>query len=112
MNNKAHLRPKDYDSNGDIKVDSDLISRSKLKEALHNEIGKHALSIAIDRIIDNTPTIEERPQGEWLDVVCEHGCFFHGTCSVCKIRNDIPPLGMANFCPNCGADMRGDKDGR
>lgn len=32
----------------------DLISRSALKQALHNEIGEHALSIAIDRVIDNT----------------------------------------------------------
>ena len=52
-NNKAHLRPKDFDSNGDIKVDGDLISRSKLKEALKNEIGEHALSVAIDRVIDS-----------------------------------------------------------
>lgn len=38
---------------------NDLISRSALKEALHNEIGDHALSKAIDRVIDNAPTVEE-----------------------------------------------------
>lgn len=35
----------------------DLISREVLKEALHNEIGDHALSTAIDRVIDNAPTV-------------------------------------------------------
>lgn len=35
----------------------DLISREALKEALHNEIGNHALSVAIDRVIDNAPTV-------------------------------------------------------
>lgn len=42
MNNKAHLKPKDYDSNGDIipsgwkEEKGDLISREALKKALHN----------------------------------------------------------------------------
>ena len=40
MNNKAHLRPQDYDSNGDIipmackEEKGDLISREALKKAL------------------------------------------------------------------------------
>ena len=40
-----------------MKMNNDLISREALKEALHNEIGDHALSVAIDRVIDNTPTV-------------------------------------------------------
>lgn len=36
----------------------DLISREALKEALQNEIGEHALSVAIDRVIDNAPTVK------------------------------------------------------
>ena len=74
-------------------MNNDLISREALKEALHNEIGDHALSIAIDRLIDKAPTIEtskieykaynegfkdgveqgirlsDRPQGKWYDHV-------------------------------------------
>ena len=46
-------------------MDNDLISRSELKQALHNEIGEHALSIAIDRVIDNVPTVETK-QGEQI----------------------------------------------
>ena len=43
MNNKAHLRPKDFDSNGDIipmackEEKGDTISRSALKEAFYKE---------------------------------------------------------------------------
>lgn len=40
-------------------MDNDLISREALKEALHNEIGDHALSTAIDRVIDNAETVEQ-----------------------------------------------------
>lgn len=38
-------------------MNNDLISREALKKALHNEIGEHALSVAIDRVIDNAQTV-------------------------------------------------------
>lgn len=78
-------------------------------------------------MLEEAPTIEEksyamgyqdgledglndiRQKGEWLGVVCESGGFYHGTCSICKVRNDIPAIPNAHFCPNCGADMRGNK---
>lgn len=41
-------------------MNNDLISREALKVALHNEIGEHALTPAIDRVIDNAPTVELR----------------------------------------------------
>lgn len=44
---------------------NDLISREALKEALHNEIGNHALSVAIDRVIDNAPTVNDCPNCEY-----------------------------------------------
>lgn len=109
---------------------NDVISREALKEALHNEIGDHALSIAIDRVIDNAPTVNDcpnceykleadyirssssykelidlrkfkeentRPQGKWN---IEHD-WVH--CSSCGHEQNYP----SNFCPNCGADMKG-----
>lgn len=74
MNNKAHLRPNDYDRNGDIIPDSvredkgDLISRSALKEDIQKcknepnyqhegEDWRNGLCIAED-LIDNAPTVE------------------------------------------------------
>lgn len=59
--------------------------------------------------IDNAPTIEERPKGEWY-YNYQNG--WH--CSICnKSVKDMPTvMGKANFnfCPNCGADMRGEEE--
>ena len=93
MNNKAHLRPKDFDSNGDIipmackEEKGDLISREALKKRFE-ELHLHPDLI---ELINNAPTVSDhsvelvqksielgrrvgkaeetiesqRPQGEW-----------------------------------------------
>ena len=79
MNNKAHLRPKDFDSNGDIipmackEENNDLISREALKKAIKDEfdlaiyngnIMLMSKGSIVDRVlsyIDNAPTVE-RPK--------------------------------------------------
>ena len=51
-----------------------------------------------------------RPHGKWLEWVDER---WGGTtiyCSVCKLkalRSSSNHFVMSNFCPQCGADMRG-----
>ena len=56
---------------------------------------------------------EERPMGEWIDDGW-HGdwawetdgrgnCWHSYRCSLCNAEVRV----MSNFCPNCGADMRG-----
>lgn len=73
MNNKAHLRPKDFDSNGDIipmackEEKGDLISREALKKAIQElekepdyqhegETWQNGL-YAAETLIDNAPTV-------------------------------------------------------
>lgn len=46
--------------------------------------------------------LAERPQGEWLDIYSTHIAY---ECSNCHIQ--MPVTDYFNFCPNCGADMRG-----
>jgi hypothetical protein len=54
--------------------------------------------------IENAPTIEERKKGKWTnDSACEF-CGFQPW-----YERDIHTL---NYCPNCGADMRGGQDER
>lgn len=54
---------------------------------------------------------EDRPQGEWLD---EKFVAFHLTCNQCgchirRQKNEVFEGDFDyNFCPNCGADMRGE----
>lgn len=62
--------------------------------------------------IKNAPTIEARPvvRGEWeprKDVIGFVRC---SVCHDCNIYDDWPDGKKWNFCPNCGADMRGDGD--
>lgn len=62
---------------------------------------------ALTKLIDNAPTVGY-PQGEWY-YNYQNG--WH--CSIChESVKDMPTvMGKAdfNFCPNCGADMRGKK---
>lgn len=59
---------------------------------------------------------EERKQGEWIRNPSVNGFIDDFRCSCC---NSNPPVmsvniswgwNLTNFCPNCGADMRGRKN--
>ena len=49
---------------------------------------------------------EERKTGEWIRKISVVDCatFVGDECSQCGY---FKSMGQANFCPNCGADMRG-----
>jgi len=53
-------------------------------------------------LIDDAPTIEERKKGRWTDDNACPFCGFHPW-----YERDIHTL---SYCPNCGADMRGEQD--
>lgn len=54
-------------------------------------------------LVDVAPTIEERKRGMWID---KDGGL--ATCSECGDRWGV--WSVMKFCPNCGADMRGEED--
>ena len=95
---------------------SDLISRSALlksfKERCQGNCKRcdHSTFLASDEhcsLIDEAPTVEARPvvRGEWIhDINNLYGC------SVCMNRETMSPKKKKNFCPECGADMRGVKN--
>ena len=129
MNNKAHLRPKDFDSNGDIipmackEEKGDLISRSALKGVIETyrpikcftdkDIGKNRMVDFCLAEIDNAPTIHgivafvERPKGEWI-VLVDADNIQTCKCSICGRIADIANREFDKFpyC-HCGAKMKG-----
>lgn len=90
-----------------------LIDADALKEkAFFHEIDN--VSYLEEEDIDKAPTVDavERKRGEW--VKNEDRCGWH--CSCCKVDNNYAyswNTGSGrnefqdNYCPNCGADMRG-----
>ena len=88
-----------------------LIDGEKLKNEVastfHGAIGL-TVTGAVHEIIDRQPTIDPeslRPRSYWEDVYQTGPCSFSGRCHACGVRNDIPPVEQAYYCPNCGAKM-------
>ena len=105
-------------------MNNDLISRSTLiQHAFTAEFDGKSIDVVALVDVDNAPTVEtftledmrkaadiahsygrleentERPKGEWIvrEEPMIYECPFCGELNCCK----------GNFCPNCGADMRG-----
>ena len=111
-------------------MNNDLISRQDAIDALEEQLdylqmlnknenptaeGKwYGVNWARNTIADLPYKQNERPKGEWLD---EKFVAFHLTCNQCgcnlrRQKNEVFEGDFDyNFCPNCGADMRGDKNG-
>ena len=56
--------------------------------------------------IDNAPTVEERPTGEWIKHIDD--LYPEDSTEECPFCHEEQRLvgNDDNFCPNCGADMR------
>lgn len=81
-----------------------LINADALQNEYKKEHGKRLL------LIDVAPTIEEHKTGRWILKDLKWECDQCG----CRIRRAKPFSGnMWNYyyCPNCGADMRGEGNG-
>ena len=102
---------------------NDLISRSEAIEAIEKHIRtaeepyqltdadkvmNHAFEIAASCVYNLSAAQPERQRGKWIDYANSH-C----ECSVCHtewsyFQNEVECF---EFCPNCGADMRGEQNG-
>lgn len=67
--------------------------------ALYDEAYEEAISLAIK-------ALEERPKGKWIETDrFDEIADYMLKCPKC---NEDTLSSHGNFCPNCGADMRGD----
>jgi len=82
-----------------------LIDANALKKALAKNLTIWAFNTSYDgvlaKVIDNAPTIEERPQGEWIEKE-ETPASVSYYCSNCECVG----LGVEHFCSWCGAEMK------
>ena len=76
-------------------------------DALEEEFMKHH-PVGDGGLIAKAPTVEERPKGKWVidghHRICTHCNTF--TCIEDREGVTLPD----RFCPNCGADMRGEEE--
>ena len=100
-------------------MNNDLISRSTLKEDMKSrlsacnewiekakdketKIRASAVKAFIAEWLKELKAYKEKPQGEWL--------FVSRNCWKCPYCQELTNEGK-NFCPNCGAYMRGENNG-
>lgn len=83
--------------------------------ALGGERDFEVLNYTCDRhaeIIKDLPPVQPK-RGKWITEPIEDPEYCR--CSECGYTNlvvEVFSFNGYNFCPNCGADMQGDKDGR
>lgn len=90
----------------------ELIDREALSMELANEVlcayakADFRLAKALNVfqfLIDKAPTVEERKHGHWEDIDLDTS-----VCSVCKKPQEYE----TKYCPECGAKMDGDNNGK
>lgn len=82
-----------------IDADALIQEADKAFEHIDSPLLNHITTYDVYSLINNAPTIKERPHGEWID----------GYCSKCGGMSFCDGWGRdleSKFCPNCGADMR------
>ncbi len=94
-------------------IDADALREKVLYHAdTMNHAGNHEQAKAYNHclcMIDDMPTADvvERKRGKWI---IREPIHMHSICSCCGYYNAISPY--YEYCPNCGADMRGAEEGR
>ena len=90
----------------------ELISREEAIRVIRETPCAIATENAIKiNAIRGLPTIESRPKGKWIIKLNEGG--YYAECPFCELWfserfiNTNGEIDTHNYCPNCGADMRG-----
>lgn len=81
-----------------------LIDADALKNAFSN-MYREDYERWIKEVIDNAPTVEERPKGKWEYIT--HHARRYRVCPICKAEKEDDHATGWNFCHYCGARMEG-----
>ena len=93
------------DGNGAVLSYPTGMYEDDLVESIEKQMIQHFI-----KVIEYVPTVEpERPRGEWVDMSdggrIKYIWYEKYMCNKCGERG----TSAWSFCPNCGADMKGDK---
>ncbi len=78
------------------------------QDCVHNEVCRYDAYCPTGHCNDKDTVDDLRPQGEWIgNHFDEHHCFLCGHYALYEEEPDGYYEVQSNFCPNCGADMRG-----
>ena len=91
----------------DVAADQDSLDYEELTDSNREMIqfDKDCKQNAID-LLQNAPTIEpERKKGKWID----KSGGIEGAWNYCSVCGE-QAIDLYDFCPNCGADMRGEQE--
>lgn len=91
---------------------TDAVSRQAVKEQMI-KYGFHAPDMTVTEFVEDLPSVtpKEPKTGHWIEKEDFNGDTYYD-CSECgesfALIDGTPTDNLYNFCPNCGADMRGD----
>ena len=91
---------------------SKYIDAERLTFVIKKNFGHGTIS-PILQLIDEQPTadVRENVKGEWIEDAIANNIY---RCSECGIDAPVEPTRgteyKSNYCPNCGADMRGEQN--
>ena len=87
-----------------VPTESSESEKHQLSEEIPTNTPTKSTNISTKSTNISTNPSADRPKGEWVN---EEGVYGAAYCSECNYELRV---NNTNFCPNCGADMRGGED--